>query len=90
MYVFQQPNGRLNKPHYHRITPDGPLHKGASPLYIYKMGNRRKAESSMTARVTEQRSLRELSPAGSLACPPSVTRKRTSKSHESVGAVFVG
>jgi hypothetical protein len=32
----------------------------------------------MAARVTEQRRLRERYPAGSLACPPSVTRKRTS------------
>jgi hypothetical protein len=31
----------------------------------------------MAARVTEQPRLRELYPAGSLACPPSVTRKRT-------------
>jgi hypothetical protein len=32
----------------------------------------------MVARVTEQPRLRERYPAGSLACPPSVTRKRTS------------
>jgi hypothetical protein len=31
----------------------------------------------MAARVTEKRRLRELYPAGSLASPPSVTRKRT-------------
>jgi len=33
----------------------------------------------MMARVTEQRRLHELIPAGSLACPTSVTRKRTSE-----------
>ncbi len=42
------------------------------------MGKKRETEFPMTARVTEQRRLRELSPAGSLASPPSVNRKRTS------------
>ena len=46
-------------------------------LFIYEEWAEGGAEFPMTARVTEQRRLPELYPAGSLACPPSVTRKRT-------------
>ena len=46
-------------------------------LFIYEEWAGGGAEFPMTARVTEQPRLRELSPAGSLASPPSVTRKRT-------------
>ena len=67
---------QTDKTPYHRITPDGLFHKGASPLFI----NEKSAggKSLMMARATEQGRLRELPPSGSLASPTSFARKCTS------------
>ena len=78
MYVFQLLNGRLIN---HITTGSLRMALYTKELHFFAFKNEqigRKRNIPMAARVTEQRRLRELYPAGSLACPPSVTRKRTS------------
>ena len=75
MYVFQLHDDRQIN---HITTGSLRMVVYTKELHFLNLKNGLVTESLMTTRVTEQRRLRELHPAGSLASPASVSRKRTS------------